>query len=368
MLRLIAAVALLSVSTVVAQNCFNGNFGTRLGQNTVDTVFPMQPIGFAFPFNGTTYSDIHVNDHGFVELSNAGVPAPLTTNATALYTPIVANFAAGAPKIAPLYCDMECTGGGEVWIASSATECVVTWWNVQSFGFPTPRFSFQLVLEISGTLRFVYGVGVTNNSTWGGTSDNGICGVTPAGGVTLPVIVDLSAGGSTTNNSTYENWATAATFDLADNTLLMVPASPGYTFVALGAGNACASTSNYGTGCDSLALTSVGLPSLGNPAYTLRVSNVLSSPLALVGFGTVVVNPGTPLAVIGMTGCFAYTDLGIGLFTAGPVVSGTSDLVFGIPNNPAVAGLTFSTQALALSPTTALGLAASNGTQFTVGY
>ena len=368
MLRCLLAATLSCASSLLAQNCFNGDFGTLLGQATVDTVFPMQPIGFAFPFGGTTYSDIHVNDHGFVELSNAGVPTPLTSGSVALYTPVVSNFATGAPKIAPLYCDMECTGGGEVWIRSSASECVVTWWNVQSYGFPTPRFTFQLVLEPSGSIRFVYGPGVTNNSTWGGTSDNGICGVTPAGGVTLPAIVDLSAGGASTNNSTYENWATAITFDLANNTLLLLPTSPGYAYLTLGAGASCATASNYGTGCDSLLLSSIGLPSLGRTNYTLRVNNVLSSPLALVGFGTAVINPGTPLAAIGMSGCFAYTDLGIGLFTAGPVVGASSDLVFGIPNNPAVAGLTFSTQALALSPTTALGLASSNGTQFTVGF
>ncbi|MBL8752914.1 MAG: hypothetical protein JNK15_06390, partial [Planctomycetes bacterium] len=367
MLRFAFAAALLAAPGL-AQHCFNGNFGTRLGTGTVDTVFPIQSIGFAFPFAGTTYTDIHVNDHGFVELSNAGVPAPLTTNAAQLYTPIVANFAAGAPKIAPLYCDMECTGGGEVWISSSASECVVTWWNVQSFGISTPRFSFQLVLEPSGTIHFVYGPGVTNNSTWGGSSDNGICGVSPAGGVVLPPVVDLSAGGVTTNDSTYENWATANTFDLGNNTLMLVPTSPGFAYLTHGAPANCAAASSYGVGCDAVLMQSIGFPSFGNPAYTLQIVNVpLVSPIAVVGFGTTVVNPGAPLDPIGMVGCSAYTDLGIGLFTSGPVVAGVSNFSFGIPNNTAYLGLVFSSQGLTLSTANAAGLAASNGVQFTIG-
>jgi hypothetical protein len=369
MLRHLATAAFLLTSPALAQFCFNGNFGAVLGANTVDTVFPMQSIGFAFPFAGATWTHIHVNDHGFVELSNAGVPAPLASGATALYTPTVANFAIGAPKLAPLYCDMEGTGGGEVWFYSSPTQCVVTWSNMRSYGIPAPRFSFQLVLEPSGIAHFVYGPGVTNNSTFGGVSDNGICGVTPAGGVALPAAVDLSAGGVQANDSTYESWVTANTFDLAYNTLMLVPASPGFSYLVHGAPSNCASTASYGIGCDGVALVSAGLPSLGNTGFTLRVSNVPAvSPIALVGLGTTVVNPGVPLAPIGMAGCAAYTDMGIGLFAAGPVVGGSSDLSFGIPSNLAFVGLTFSAQGLTLSLATTALLASSNGMQFTVGF
>ncbi len=369
MLRQLAAAAFRLTSPALAQYCFHGSFGTVLGTNTVDTVFPMQSIGFQFPFAGTTYTNIHVNDHGFVQLSNNGVPAPLVSGAAALYTPTVANFAAGAPKIAPLYCDMEGTDGGEVRFYSSATHCVVTWSNMRSYGITTPRFSFQLMLEPSGIIHCIYGPGVTNNSTFGGVSDNGICGATPAGGITLPAASDLSAGGLTANNSLFESWVTANTFDLANNTLMLVPTNPGYTYVLHGAPSNCASATSYGSGCDGVTLTGIGLPSIGNASFTLRVSNVPAvSPLALVGFGTVVVNPGTPLASIGMPGCAAYTDLGIGLFGSGPVVAGTSDYAAGVPNNIALLGVTLSTQAVAFSTTTAALLATSNGVQVTIGY
>jgi hypothetical protein len=359
----------LTTPLALAQNCFDGDFGTRLGINTVDTVYPMQPIGFTFPFGGTTYTNIHVNDHGFVQLSNNGVPPPLTTNDPILYTPSTTNFAAGGPKVAPLYCDMELTGGGECFINSSATKCVVTWLNVQSFGIPNPRFSFQLTIEPSGIVRFTFGPNVTNNSTWGGISDNGVCGVTPAGGITLPGSLDLSAGGNSPDNSTFENWATANGFDMANNTLFLIPTNPGFTYTLLGAPANCASTSNFGTGCDNMSLTSVGLPSFGNTNFKLRVSGVEAiSPIAFVGFGTTAVNPGVPLGFIGMTGCNAYTSLDIGLFTGGPVAAGVSDFTLPIPVNPSLVGASVTGQGLGLTLATPANLAASGGTTLTLGF
>ena len=162
------AIALLAAAPLAAQNCFAGDFGVSLGYGTTDTVYPMQALGFAFPIGGATYTHIHVNDHGFVELSNAGVPAPLASGSSALYTPTVANFTAGAPKVAALYSDMTLAGGGECFFQSLPTHCTVTWHNVQSYGIPTPRFSFQLVMYADGTIRFVYGPLCTNNSTFGG--------------------------------------------------------------------------------------------------------------------------------------------------------------------------------------------------------
>ncbi|MFN9304678.1 MAG: hypothetical protein ACK6DT_01235, partial [Planctomycetota bacterium] len=148
------ALSALLAAPLAAQSCFVGEFGTSLGYGTTDTVYPIRPIGFAFPLNGTTYTDIHVNDHGFVELSNAGVPTPLGSGNGALYTPTTANFTAGAPKIAPLYSDMQLAGGGECFLNATPTQCTVTWWNAQSYGIPSPRFSFQLVLEPNGIIRF----------------------------------------------------------------------------------------------------------------------------------------------------------------------------------------------------------------------
>ena len=366
---LLSLVLVVSSPVALAQNCFDGDFGTRLGGVTYDEVFPIQPIGFPFPLGGVTYADIHVTTHGFVTLSNAGVPAPPLSTSTMLYEPTTANFIAGAPKVCALYADIVAPNG-EIFIKSSASQCTVTWRNVECY-FVTPLvlFTMQMTLYPSGMVRFSYGPGVTNNSFFGGVSEHGIAGITPAGSATLPPPVDLSAGGLSATDTTYDNWQIANQFDMANNTLLMAPTQPGYSYTLLGAPASCAATADYGSGCDNLALTGIGLPSLGNSNFKLRTSNVPAvSPISFTAFGVTVINPGVPLAIIGMTGCSAYTDLNIGLFASGPVASGVCDFVLAIPSSPSIAGAVLSSQALSLSTFTALGFAASNGTSVTVGY
>ena len=365
---LISLAMVASAPVAVAQNCFDGDFGTRLGGQTYDVIFPIQSIGFPFPLGGSTYTDIHVTTHAFATFSNGGTPAPPAV--TTLFDPTMTNFMAGAPKVCPLYADIV-VPAGDVYIKSSATQCTVTWRNAECY-FVTPlvQFTLQMTLYPSGMIRFTFGPGVTNNSTFGGASDNGICGVSVGGGGTPPTMVDLSAGGATANNTTYENWVTANTFDMANNTLLMIPTSPGYTYTLLGAPANCGATADYGTGCDGMALTGVGLPSLGNSNFVVRTSGIpIVSPISFVGFGSTVVNPGVPLVIIGMPGCSGYTDLNIGLFGSGPVSGQVSDFPLAIPNSPSIVGTVLSSQALALSVNILpFGFASSNGTSVTVGY
>lgn len=123
----------------------------------------------------------------------------------------------------------------------------------------------------------------------------------------------------------------------------------------------------YGAGCDGLTLTSTGLPSLGNATFALDVNNV-SIPVAIVGFGSLVVDPGVDLTLIGMAGCFGYTNLDIGLFSTAPVASGTGSFALPVPSSIALVGSKMSSQGIALSATTALGIAASNGMELVFGF
>jgi hypothetical protein len=136
-----------------------------------------------------------------------------------------------------------------------------------------------------------------------------------------------------------------------------------------GGGGALASAIPFGTGCDGLALVSAGTPQLGNAGFGLRVNNVpAASPVGLFGFGTLVVNPGVDLTIVGMPGCFAYTNLDLGLFTGSLVAGGSSTLPLPIPNTPALGGFTLSSQGVSFSTLTPLGLAASNGLTLVLGY
>ena len=284
----------LSASVALAQGntCFNGPAAGALLGNQIDTVYPAQAIGFAFPLGGTTYTDVHVSDHGFVALSNGGVPAP-PASGSFTYTPSLTNFALGGPIIAAMWSDTvggSTTPGAGVYVASSATECRIEWRSVYSFGVPTPEFDLAVTLYPSGQIQFDYGVNVTNNSTFGGVSDNGIVGVF-AGGA-LPASVNLSAGGVSASNNTFENFVVANTFDMAANRLLMLPSNPGWSYVLLGPSGNCGSSANFGQGCGAVAASFyerfVTTPSIDLSNTSLQMFNSGTGYVVLPGGATFV--------------------------------------------------------------------------------
>ncbi len=130
-----------------------------------------------------------------------------------------------------------------------------------------------------------------------------------------------------------------------------------------------ATTSVYGTGCDGLVLGATGLPTIGNPLFDLVVSNVpAASPIVFVAFGSLVVNPGVDLGPFGMAGCFAHTNLDLGLFGPAVVFGTSAPFPLPIPNDPSLAGALLATQGVSLSAATVLGLASSNGLQLILGF
>lgn len=361
------ALSLFALAAFAPAQCFDLNFGTNLGVGP-DTVFPIQPIGFAFPLAGTTYTHIHVSDKCYAYLSNNGTPAP----AGADFSATAGELVTGSPRICPLWADIQAQAANNaaVHLNSTATECTVTWKNVRCYNNTSGIFDVQMKLFASGEIKFFYGPGATNQSvstqpTW----QVGIVGVSPGGGVTPPTSLDLSLGATTTDNTVFEEFLVGGSFDMPDNGLHLIPTNPGWVAVPLGAPANCASTSNYGTGCGSpaLGLTTTGGPALGSNTFTFRISNVPAAlPVSALFFGDTVVNPGVSLAAIGMNGCNAYSNGNLLSLTL-PATAGVSSVPLPIPNQLNLIGITMSTQALAFSPATTAGLIASNGNQFTVG-
>ena len=256
--KLLLALVAVTATPVLAQNCFHTAAPGVLLGSAQDVVFPMQPIGFAFPLAGATYTDIHVSDHGLVFLSNGGVPAPPASGSPRLYTPSTATLTIGAPTICALWSDTIGTAPGAVHLDSSPAGCTVTWHNVQSYGLPTPRFSMQMKLLPSGAVEFAWSASATNDSVFGGASQAGLVGITPGGGAPLPAGLDLSAGGATTANTCFQLFPTANGFDMQNVGLLLVPTSPGWIAVPLGSA-VCAAARDYGRGC-GLAADSIYEP------------------------------------------------------------------------------------------------------------
>jgi hypothetical protein len=248
MQRLLPLAAILAAAPVLYAQCPERVFGTALGTGD-DTMFAMQPIGFAFPFGGTTYSNVHVCTNGYVHLSNNGVPAP----GAADYSATAAEFVGGSPRIAPLWCDYNIlpAANGQVYIDSTPAKCTVTWDNAVGYAglnvVSGPLQQLQLQLFPSGEVRFFYSANVTNQSTLA-AGVPGLCGVSPGLGATLPAAVDLSSGGVTTDGTLFELFPGANSFDLGGQGLHLVPTNPGWLYVA-GVPSGCAAAVRYGTGC-----------------------------------------------------------------------------------------------------------------------
>lgn len=235
----------LAAASAAAQ-CFETNYGTPLGSAATlvgDIVLPIQPIGFAFPLGGSTFTDLHICDKGYVWLSNAGVPAP----AGADFSATAGELASQGPRIAPLWSDLQvlATNNGQIYLNSSAARCVVTWENIACYTGSCGTFNMQLQMLASGEVFFFWGPGATNNSTTVATWQVGVCGVSP-GAAAQPANSDLSAGGVTANNVLVEEWLTPNTFDMAARGLHLVPTNPGWVFTLP---SGCASATGYGSGC-----------------------------------------------------------------------------------------------------------------------
>lgn len=366
-LSFLAAACLVGQAT--GQNCVDGDYGQLIASDPYVVVLPMQPIGFPFPLGGTTYSHMHISDNGNLQLSNAGVPAPL--GMPMMFTPTTATFVAASPKVCALFANITGFGvGGRIFVKRTAALCTITWKSVRNYGSYSaisPRFDFQVTLYPSGEVHMVFGPGCTNISPVGGNIP-AICGITPGGGAAVPPSSDLSLGVSTTDSTTYELWPVSGMFDLASTAIRFVPNQPGYTVQVLGQAANCSAVSSYGTSCSNLLLEALTWPTLGNGSFTMKTSNIQPVVMtAFVAWGTGVVNPGQPLDNIGMAGCSAYTNMDIGLFPTGPAWQ-VHTSSFAIPNVPSLAGLVCSTQALAFSTTNAAGLTVSNGLQLTLGF
>jgi hypothetical protein len=169
-------------------------------------------------------------------------------------------------------------------------------------------------------------------------------------------------------NLLWTNGTGALVYDFTTQVSTVVLAGSCYHLNDLTPGT-LASATPFGTGCDGLQLTTVGLPTLGNANFALLTNNVpLISPIGLVAFGSSALNPGIPLDGVGMVGCFSYTNLDIGLFGGGPAIAGVSAFALPIPASQALAGASLAAQGVTFSLATTLGFASSDGLALVLGY
>ncbi len=244
MLKHLLALTTVVLATLPAQTCPERALGVAVGTGD-DTMFPIQSIGFAFPFAGTTYTDVHICANGYFFLSNAGLPAPSAGD----YSSTQIELASQSPRICVLWNDLNLTpaNSASVYINSTPTRCTITWDRAVNYGLTT-QFQMQAQLFPSGEVRLFWSDGATNNSTYNFAAGSGIVGVSPGLGAVLPAASDLSAGSVTPDNLLFEHWTVQGSFDLPLRSLQLIPTSPGWVYVPT-PWSGCATKQNYGTGC-----------------------------------------------------------------------------------------------------------------------
>jgi hypothetical protein len=147
--------------------------------------------GFAFDFQGETHTSLFVNSNGSLSFGAGDVDR----------TPSVPEFLAGAPRISPLWIDLDPTGffgifgnPGLVLVDTRSKSAEVHFVSVGEFFVETPNY-FTVKLGKRGEF----------DMRWGPTARGGaLVGVTEGNGAVDPGPTDLSRGDQSATGTTYE--------------------------------------------------------------------------------------------------------------------------------------------------------------------
>lgn len=129
--------------------------GSLLALTGDDATSGAVPIGFDFPFYGTTFNSLRVCTNGWLSFTSA---------ATAYDNQQLPN--AGAPEnlVAPMWDDMDFGSAQRVYTYGDASHFVVSWVGVPHYQTGGP-YTFQAILYATGEIRFQYlDIGSVSNS------------------------------------------------------------------------------------------------------------------------------------------------------------------------------------------------------------
>lgn len=167
------------------------------------------PLGFSFPFYGKTYTDVHVNADGNLTFGSGDGAAGDRSEQ---------RFLTGAPRIAPLFADLDPSAGGTVrYRHDDASSLTILWENVPRYGSSVGN-TFSVRLDSSGSITVSYG-SVSGSSA--------VIGVSRGGAGNAAAAADLSAYGASVafggTSAVHEVFANGKPFDLTGRTLVFVP-------------------------------------------------------------------------------------------------------------------------------------------------
>jgi hypothetical protein len=134
-------------------------------------------LPFAFRFFGQSYSEVFVNSDGNLTFGSGDSASTARS---------VGRLVSGAPRIAPLFADLDPSTSGSVSTLSQGDRFTVAWTDVPQFE-RTDKSSFQVTLHSDGRIEFAYG---TNVSAF---IAEGVVGIAPGGEKGGLTATDLSA-------------------------------------------------------------------------------------------------------------------------------------------------------------------------------
>lgn len=179
------------------------------------------PIGFNFIYDGTVYTHFAVTTNGFIKLGTTNTVA--ITGTFGGFSNALFPATTDVPAIAPLWDDMNQTGGNIQYLVTGAVGSrvlTVQWtsnhWSGSGSGTaPTNSYQVQLV-ETTNVIRFVYG---TMNGSASGSATIGMNSVSSGFQSVTP------AAAATSSNSVANNTISAATFLPTGTTYTFTPPS-----------------------------------------------------------------------------------------------------------------------------------------------
>ena len=130
---------------------------------------------FEIRYYGKSYDALYVNSDGNLTF---GEPDTASTSRD------IQRFLNGPPRVAPFFADLDpsaATGDGGVYVRTTGSQIIVTWWNVPEFG-ETGHNTIQVTMSARGNVDVRFGELVARE---------GIVGVAPGGGGGLELL-DLS--------------------------------------------------------------------------------------------------------------------------------------------------------------------------------
>lgn len=298
---------------------------------TWDDASVNKTLPFAFPYpnaSSATTTSISVNSNGRIYLGSHFDNGFASNGANSGYTPTSfrGTTGAGLPVIAGFMCDIDPTVGGQIWYEdpSPGGGVRITWHNIPNWqdpaytGLPAQLNYIQMELLPSGMVNLAFGPSLGNGGSVGNVA---ITGYSAGGAQPLGPQLDWSA-------------------------------ITGY---------------QTGTGDVALKIDADNRPITGT-TINVTISEIPAGAfVAAIVYGLTKIDPGFPLAILGMPGCNAHASPD--LMVAGLVTGPTFTSPFPIPANPVLTGFQLLAQGLVLGPAipNPFGGITSNGLELILG-